>query len=68
MKRATVLEEAFIPVAELLEVVVCGQQLVGRAWKVFRETAAGESSRDLGQEVSCSADCGDIGTCESTRL
>ena len=60
------LEEAFVPVASGLEVVVCSEQLVEQELKVIREVASGDHCHDFGQEVSCSADGGKILTCESS--
>lgn len=72
MKRANVLDAAWIPVAildsEALEEGGHGLQLVGRAFEVVREASGGEIRRDLRQVVCGSSDGGDIGTCESMGL
>ena len=60
------LEEAFVPVASGLEVVLRSEELVERELKVIREVASGDRCHDFGQEVSCSTDGGKIGTCESS--
>ncbi len=68
--EASALIVALILIAELLEVCGHGPLLVERAHKEVREAAAGEVRCDLGEVAPprCSADAGDVGTCESMAV
>src|SRR6266702_3265085 len=65
---ASVLVEAGILAAEVLEEFGHRLVLVGRAWKVEREAASRKARRDLGEVVTSGADASDEGTCETMAV